>query len=221
MIPRERLSRRASSSSSCADPSRSVSGDGASNRRARGRRHTIATTTTLCLTLFTTSNNNVTVSATNNNFYCGTSWDDASSNCDNRQPCPNASDEECASTPGHGCFADTLCSSAEAGHGSSGSSSAAITAMDRDDEYGGEEEEQRLVMADIIDGTTSSDSGVDPMMMILELEGDNPTDTDNPTYNVRRRRTQKEGLDNKPKNLIVTAEKDEREFCLAVMLPIL
>jgi len=45
----------------------------------------------------------------NENFFCGTTWGDASSNCDSRQPCPGGADEECA-TPGHICWADTTCS---------------------------------------------------------------------------------------------------------------
>lgn len=29
--------------------------------------------------------------------FCGTTWDDASLNCDNRQPCELGTDEECTS----------------------------------------------------------------------------------------------------------------------------
>ena len=47
--------------------------------------------------------------------FCGTSWTDASTNCDYRQPCPGATDDECTQ-PGHVCYGDTLCSAA-AGHG--------------------------------------------------------------------------------------------------------
>jgi len=54
-----------------------------------------------------------------NNFFCGSTWADASNNCNERQHCPGASDEECG-IPGHICFADTLCDSSK-GHGSSSS----------------------------------------------------------------------------------------------------
>jgi hypothetical protein len=30
-----------------------------------------------------------------NHFFCGTSWDDASNNCDERQHCPTGTDDEC------------------------------------------------------------------------------------------------------------------------------
>jgi len=30
-----------------------------------------------------------------NHFFCGTSWDDASDNCDERQHCPTGTDDEC------------------------------------------------------------------------------------------------------------------------------
>ena len=56
------------------------------------------------------------VTAQQDNFFCGKSWEDASSDCENRQPCPNAIDEECTVMPGEICFADTLCS-ISAGHG--------------------------------------------------------------------------------------------------------
>ncbi|KAL9189137.1 hypothetical protein ACHAXT_011627 [Thalassiosira profunda] len=46
--------------------------------------------------------------------FCGTSWGDASSNCDARQPCPSGTDQEC--TSGGVCWADTDCNTAE-GHG--------------------------------------------------------------------------------------------------------
>lgn len=61
--------------------------------------------------IITLSNNIISFATaqSKDSFFCGTSWADASSNCDDRQPCPNALDEEC-STPGHICFADTLCS---------------------------------------------------------------------------------------------------------------
>ncbi|KAL7470394.1 hypothetical protein ACHAXS_010618 [Conticribra weissflogii] len=47
--------------------------------------------------------------------FCGATWSDASSDCDDRQPCPNGSDEEC--TSGGTCWADTSCD-ATLGHGS-------------------------------------------------------------------------------------------------------
>ena len=53
-----------------------------------------------------------------NNYFCGSSWSDASNNCYERQHCPGATDEEC-NTPGHICFSDTLCDASK-GHGSSG-----------------------------------------------------------------------------------------------------
>ena len=56
------------------------------------------------------------ITAQQDNFFCGKSWADASSDCENRQPCPNAIDEECTVVPGEICFADTLCS-VSAGHG--------------------------------------------------------------------------------------------------------
>jgi len=43
-------------------------------------------------------------SATTN--FCGTSWDDASADCANRQPCPKGTDEECEIGT---CWADTSC----------------------------------------------------------------------------------------------------------------
>ena len=53
------------------------------------------------------------VANTNHNF-CGSTWTDASSNCNERHHCPNASDEECM--PGQICFADTSCD-INKGHG--------------------------------------------------------------------------------------------------------
>ena len=50
------------------------------------------------------------------NAFCGTSWADASANCEHRQPCPRGTHDEC-STLGHVCFGETTCSVA-AGHGS-------------------------------------------------------------------------------------------------------
>ena len=52
---------------------------------------------------------------TNNNF-CGTSWMDASDNCNTRQHCPTGSNDECIY--GHTCYADTLCDITREGHGS-------------------------------------------------------------------------------------------------------
>ena len=52
---------------------------------------------------------------TNNNF-CGTSWMDASDNCNTRQHCPSGSNDECIY--GHTCYADTLCDISREGHGS-------------------------------------------------------------------------------------------------------
>ena len=53
-----------------------------------------------------------------NKYFCGSSWDDASSNCIYRSPCPRASDSECF-VKGQICFADTMCDSNTPGHGSS------------------------------------------------------------------------------------------------------
>ena len=50
-----------------------------------------------------------------NNFFCGTSWGDASENCNDRQHCPSGTDDEC-STDGHICFGGTTCDS-KVGHG--------------------------------------------------------------------------------------------------------
>ncbi|KAL7547187.1 hypothetical protein ACHAWF_010511 [Thalassiosira exigua] len=57
--------------------------------------------------------------AASDHSFCGMSWSDASSNCDDRRPCPRSTDDECAteSHPDHVCFADTLCD-ASLGHGS-------------------------------------------------------------------------------------------------------
>jgi hypothetical protein len=43
-----------------------------------------------------------------NNFFCGTTWSDASNNCSERVHCPGATDEECG-VAGQMCFSDTLC----------------------------------------------------------------------------------------------------------------
>lgn len=56
------------------------------------------------------------VSTSDNNF-CGSTWQDASSSCEERQHCPTGSDNECTVVPGSICFADTLCD-ASLGHGS-------------------------------------------------------------------------------------------------------
>lgn len=53
--------------------------------------------------------------ASDNNF-CGSTWQDASTSCEERQHCPNGSDEECTIVPGSICFADTLCDASK-GHG--------------------------------------------------------------------------------------------------------
>lgn len=45
------------------------------------------------------------VHASPNNF-CGNDWNDASTDCQNRQPCPGGIDDECDSGI---CWADTLC----------------------------------------------------------------------------------------------------------------
>ena len=42
------------------------------------------------------------------NNFCGTSWGDASENCNDRQHCPHGSDDECSNWQ-HTCFADTTC----------------------------------------------------------------------------------------------------------------
>jgi hypothetical protein len=47
--------------------------------------------------------------ASQDNNFCGTTWADASSSCQDRQHCPSGSDDECTITPGQICFADTLC----------------------------------------------------------------------------------------------------------------
>jgi hypothetical protein len=43
-----------------------------------------------------------------NNNFCGTSWDDASANCKERQHCPSGTDDECT-TENHICFGGTTC----------------------------------------------------------------------------------------------------------------
>jgi hypothetical protein len=43
-----------------------------------------------------------------NNNFCGTTWDDASANCKERQHCPSGTDDECT-TEGHICFGATTC----------------------------------------------------------------------------------------------------------------
>jgi hypothetical protein len=43
-----------------------------------------------------------------NNNFCGTTWDDASANCRDRQHCPSGTDDECT-TENHICFGGTLC----------------------------------------------------------------------------------------------------------------
>lgn len=47
-----------------------------------------------------------TIHSSPNNF-CGSDWTDASSDCQNRQPCPGGIDDEC--DPPTICWADTLC----------------------------------------------------------------------------------------------------------------
>lgn len=42
--------------------------------------------------------------------FCGTDWTDASTDCQNRQPCPSGTDEECDSGI---CWADTTCDTAK------------------------------------------------------------------------------------------------------------
>ena len=86
-------------------------------RRIRCTRCTITMTFVynMVATLVLLSHLAIFANAEGDNFFCGTSWNDASGNCENRQPCPNALDDECT-TPGHVCFGDTLCSAA-AGHG--------------------------------------------------------------------------------------------------------
>ena len=48
-------------------------------------------------------------------FFCGTSWADASENCDERQHCQGGTDDECE-TAGNICFGGTTCDSKN-GHG--------------------------------------------------------------------------------------------------------
>eukprot|EP00986_Skeletonema_menzelii_P000462 scaffold132_cov119-Skeletonema_menzelii.AAC.5 len=50
-----------------------------------------------------------------NHFFCGSSWGDASGNCDDREHCPGGTDDEC-STEGHICFGGTSCD-VKLGHG--------------------------------------------------------------------------------------------------------
>ena len=50
-----------------------------------------------------------------NHYFCGTSWGDASENCNDRQHCPSGTDDECE-TDGHICFGGTTCDSMQ-GHG--------------------------------------------------------------------------------------------------------
>mmetsp|Transcript_12609 Transcript_12609/g.25139 ORF Transcript_12609/g.25139 Transcript_12609/m.25139 type:complete len:1258 (+) Transcript_12609:175-3948(+) len=50
-----------------------------------------------------------------NHFFCGSSWGDASGNCDDREHCPEGTDDEC-STEGHICFGGTTCD-VKLGHG--------------------------------------------------------------------------------------------------------
>ena len=53
-----------------------------------------------------------------NNFFCGTSFSDASNNCNDRRHCPGGTDEECG-VAGQMCFSDTLCDASN-GEGLSG-----------------------------------------------------------------------------------------------------
>ncbi len=57
----------------------------------------------------------ITNAADSDHFFCGSTWGDASNNCDDRQHCPGGTDDEC-STEGHICFGGTSCNS-KLGHG--------------------------------------------------------------------------------------------------------
>mmetsp|Transcript_9742 Transcript_9742/g.21041 ORF Transcript_9742/g.21041 Transcript_9742/m.21041 type:complete len:1023 (-) Transcript_9742:106-3174(-) len=50
-----------------------------------------------------------TPAASSSTNFCGSTWGDASSDCEHKQPCPNGTDEEC--TNGGVCWADTTCDS--------------------------------------------------------------------------------------------------------------
>jgi len=72
----------------------------------------------LSLTALVTVTVTVTVFAQDSNHYfCGTSWDDASNNCNERQHCQGGTDDECEGADGsHICFGGTTCDIRE-GHG--------------------------------------------------------------------------------------------------------
>ncbi|KAL7452015.1 hypothetical protein ACHAWC_003762, partial [Mediolabrus comicus] len=57
----------------------------------------------------------ITNAADSDHFFCGSTWGDASNNCEDRQHCPGGTDDEC-STEGHICFGGTSCNS-KLGHG--------------------------------------------------------------------------------------------------------
>eukprot|EP00804_Cyclotella_cryptica_P024481 CCRYP_017569-RA/>CCRYP_017569-RA protein AED:0.02 eAED:0.02 QI:244/1/1/1/1/1/2/6/1001 len=59
--------------------------------------------------------------------FCGESWEDASSSCQDRQHCPSGSDEECT-VSGQICFADTLCDASKGDGVQAGSASLATIA---------------------------------------------------------------------------------------------
>lgn len=61
----------------------------------------------LLLLLLSNLPTNTRTQESNNNF-CGTTWDDASSNCAERQHCPTGTDSECEIS-GHICFGGTTC----------------------------------------------------------------------------------------------------------------
>eukprot|EP00804_Cyclotella_cryptica_P006850 CCRYP_010966-RC/>CCRYP_010966-RC protein AED:0.09 eAED:0.09 QI:59/0.92/0.86/1/0.85/0.8/15/815/1501 len=67
------------------------------------------TATLLTLVLFLVALPQICAQESNpNNNFCGASWDDASSNCAERQHCPSGTDDECE-TDGHICYGGTLC----------------------------------------------------------------------------------------------------------------
>lgn len=79
----------------------------------RGRRHQRVNMTAL---LFFVILPVITTATESNRYFCGSSWDHASSQCTERQHCASGNDDEC-SIEGYFCFADTLCD-ASLGHGS-------------------------------------------------------------------------------------------------------
>lgn len=64
------------------------------------------------------SNSHQSDAQSTNNYFCGTSFSDASNNCNDRRHCPGATDEECG-VAGQMCFSDTLCDASN-GDGLSG-----------------------------------------------------------------------------------------------------